>query len=76
MLMRSTQTATAQVFTIVPMEIKERLIALKQIDKAVYSETRVIRKCINLALSTVEQEAKSSFNEPIQETPSPRRRRR
>ena len=69
-------TGKTQVFTIVPEEIKARLHALKLIDKALYSETRVIWRCIAAHLHVIEKEASevTPFYPPTPEASGKRRR--
>lgn len=63
-----------QVFANVPEEYKERLDKLKDIDKVLYSNSRVVAECIGAHLKIVELRAQS-FKKPSQESPSRRRRK-
>lgn len=62
-----------QVFANVPIALKERLDALKEIDKVLYSHSRVTTECLAGWLGNVEQRAQS-FKKPTYEAPAKRRR--
>jgi len=63
-----------QVWANVPKTLKSRLIALKELDPVLFSESRVTSQCLAAHLPVIEANAKS-FPEPMYESPGPRRRR-
>ena len=44
----------------VPLPIKERLEALRKVDPVIYSESRVIWKCLETGLPLIEQEVETA----------------
>ena len=62
-----------QVFANVPEEYKERLDALKSIDKVLYSNSRVMAECLEHYLPVVERRVQS-FKKPMHETSTKRTR--
>lgn len=65
-----------QIHANVPEQIKERLKALSAIDKVLFSESRVIWQCCEMALPKIEEHATSPFNVPTHDAPGKRRRLR
>ena len=57
-----------QVHSNVGRDVKERLTALRALDKVLYSESRVISECIAAWLEKVEARA-NSFHKPTHRTP-------
>lgn len=53
-----------QIFANVPVEYRDRLDALKEVDKVLYSHSRVIAECLAGYLPQVEQRVQS-FHKPI-----------
>lgn len=64
----------AVVWAKVPKPLKARIVALKSLDPAIFSESRVTAQCLAAHLPIIEANAKSFLN-PIHETPSKRRRK-
>ena len=58
-----------QVWANVPKPLKKRLETLRAIDHVLYSESRVIWRCIEAHLGHVEAEVKR-FRRPTRRTPS------
>lgn len=46
-----------QIWANVPKTLKRRLVALKRIDKVLYSESRVTTECLEAHLSVIEARA-------------------
>jgi hypothetical protein len=59
---------SAQVYAYVPKQMKERLLALREIDPKRFSESGVIESCLLKYLPDIEREAEL-FKGPIQGAP-------
>lgn len=64
---------SAQVFGYVPKPIKQRLIALREVDPKRFGESRIIEECLERYLPEVELKA-ASFSAPTQSAPGKRKR--